>query len=72
MTINKGVFVSALNATFEKRMSNQALQDKDKILLTIKSDPIMRQRWDRYCKENFYATGISFDEVIGVLIDITK
>jgi predicted nucleotidyltransferase component of viral defense system len=47
--INKRIFISALHATSEKRMSLGALQDKDKILLTIKSDPIMKQRWDRYC-----------------------
>jgi len=68
--INKRVFVSALSATSKKRMSLDAVQDKDKILLTIKSDSIMRQRWDRYCKENYYANGIDFDEVIEVLIDI--
>jgi len=64
-TIHKKIFVSALNATSKKRMSLGALQDKDKILLTIKIDPTMRQRWDRYCKENYYANGIGFDEVIG-------
>lgn len=68
--VNKRIFVSALSSTSKKRMSLDALQDKDKILLTIKSDPIMRQRWDRYCKENYYANGIDFDEVIEVLIDI--
>ena len=69
-TIHKRIFVSALSATSKKRLSLGALQDKDKILLTIKTDPIMRQRWDRYCKDNYYANGIEFDEVIEVLIDI--
>jgi hypothetical protein len=59
-----------LSATSKKRLSLGALQNKDKILLTIKTDPIMRQRWDRYCKDNYYANGIEFDEVIEVLIDI--
>ena len=49
-----------------------ALQDKEKILQTSKSDTIMRQRWERYCKENYYANGIAFDKVIGVLIEIIK
>ena len=71
-TIHKRIFVSALSATSKKRLSLGALQDKDKILLTIKTDPIMRQRWDRYCKDNYYANGIEFDEVIEVLIDIIK
>ena len=51
-------------------MSLSTLKDQDKILLTIQSDPTMRQRWDRYCKDNYYANGIEFDEVIEVLIDI--
>jgi predicted nucleotidyltransferase component of viral defense system len=67
--INKGILTSALNATCQKRMSLGALQDKDNILLTIKSDPIMRQRWDRYGKENYYARQIGFEEVIEVLVD---
>ena len=68
--INNKIFTTALNATSEKRMSLAALQDKEKIIQTIQSDAIMRQRWQRYCKENFYANGIEFDEVIGVLIGI--
>jgi predicted nucleotidyltransferase component of viral defense system len=65
--INKEIFITALNATSEKRMSQVALQDKEEILRTIQADTIMRQRWTRYCKENFYANGIEFNEVIGVL-----
>ncbi|MBU4306500.1 MAG: nucleotidyl transferase AbiEii/AbiGii toxin family protein, partial [Acidobacteria bacterium] len=68
--INKEIFITALNATSEKRMSLAVLQDKEKIFRTIQSDAIMRQRWERYCKENFFANGIDFDEVIEVLIDI--
>jgi predicted nucleotidyltransferase component of viral defense system len=68
--ISMEIFITALNATSEKRMSHAALQDKDRILLEIQSDPLMRQRWDRYCKENYYANGIEFYRVIEVLIDI--
>lgn len=69
-TINKDVFQTALQATSEKRMSFAALQHKENIIYTIQADGIMRQRWDRYCKEYYYANGISFDEVIEVLIDL--
>jgi predicted nucleotidyltransferase component of viral defense system len=68
--INKEIFINALNATSAKRMSLAALRDKEEIFRTIQSDAIMRQRWERYCKENFYANGIEFDEVIEVLIGI--
>ncbi len=70
--INKKIFITALNATARKRMSLAALQEKEKILRTIQSDATMRQRWERYCKENYYANGIEFDEVMGVLIDIVN
>ncbi len=68
--IHKKVFRTALNATSEKRGSLAALQDKEKILRTIQSDAIIRQRWERYCKDNYYAKGINFDDVMEILIDI--
>jgi len=68
--IDKDIFIAALNATAQKRVSLTALQDQKKILHTIQSDPIMRQHWDLYCKENFYANNIEFDEVINSLVDI--
>ena len=66
-TISKVTFIKALKATVEKRMSLDALQDKDKILLAIQSDAVMRKRWNRYCEENYYANEIVFDEVMGLL-----
>lgn len=68
--INKNVFSAALNATSEKRGSLLALQEKEAIFRTIQSDPVMRQRWELYCKENYYAKGIGFDEVIDILSKI--
>lgn len=68
--VNKKVFASALKATSANRMSLTALQDKEKILSTIRSDPKMRQRRERYCKENFYANEINFNEVIGILMEL--
>ena len=70
--IKKNIFITALNATSKKRGSLLAVQNKETILLTIQSDTIMRQRWDRYCRENYYAKGIVFDDVIGILIDIVN
>jgi predicted nucleotidyltransferase component of viral defense system len=65
--INKKIFISALNATSVKRKSLAVLQDKEKIFRTIQADAIMRQRWERYCKDNFYAKGIEFAEAVEVL-----
>ena len=68
--IDKDIFIAALNATAQKRMSLAALQDQKKILQAIQSDLLMRQRWNLYCKENFYANGIEFDGVINSLVEI--
>lgn len=69
-TIDKDIFIAALNATAQKRASLPALQDRRKILQAIQSDPPMRQRWDLYCRENFYANSVEFDEVINSLVEI--
>lgn len=68
--IDKELFIAALKATAQKRASLTALQDQRRILQAIQSDPLMRERWDLYCKENFYANNIEFDEVIDSLVEI--
>lgn len=70
--INKNLFRTALNATAQKRTSLAALKDQDIILQSIQTDTIMRQRWERYCKENYYANGIEFDVVIGILKELVS
>ncbi len=70
--INKNIFSTALNATAQKRMSLAALKDQDKILQSIQADTTMRQRWERYCKENYYANGIEFDDVIGIIKELVR
>lgn len=69
-TINEKTFITALKATSERRGSLLALQGKNRILGTIQSDPIMRQRWVRYCEENYYAKGIEFNDMIEALIEL--
>lgn len=69
-TIDKDIFIAALNATAQKRSSLPALNDQRKILQAIQSDSSMRQRWNLYCRENYYANSIEFDEVINSLVEI--
>lgn len=71
-SVNKNVFNNALKATCENRMSLMALQEKEKILLTIQADTTMIQRWNRYCKDNYFANGIGFDEVIEILVELVR
>lgn len=68
--INLEIFQLALQATAQKRSSLDALVEKEKIIQTIQLDAIMRQRWDWYCKEYYFAKDISFDEVIETLTDL--
>jgi predicted nucleotidyltransferase component of viral defense system len=68
--VDKELFTAALNATARKRASLTALRDQRKILQAIQFDPPMRQRWDLYCRDNFYANNIEFDEVIKALDEI--
>ena len=68
--ISQQVFVTALHATSQKRMSAAVLQNKERIIHTIQTDALMRNRWERYCKENKYVGELSFDEVLQVLNDL--
>jgi len=68
--IDKSLFGSALIATARQRQSLDALQNKDRILAEIRTNSTMQQRWVRYCKENYYAQGIAFDDVMDVLLQI--
>lgn len=69
--IDQDMLAAALKATAEKRMSTAALQDPQRIIQALRSDAVMRQRWERYCKENHYAGSIGFDDVIDVLTRIS-
>jgi predicted nucleotidyltransferase component of viral defense system len=69
-TIRPDVFVAALQATCEKRTSQVVLQNKADILQNIRADAVMRQRWERYGKEYFYARDIPFDDVLDLLTEL--
>ncbi len=68
--LNKEIFHDALIATAEKRGSLFLLQNVENNLATIRTDSIMGSRWSSYCRDNFYAEGISFNEVIELLTGI--
>jgi len=64
---DQALFLKALEATSKNRMSLDALADRNRILGTIRSDGTMRQRWERYCTDNYYARGIVFDDVLDIV-----
>jgi len=69
---DQSLFVKALEATSKKRKSLDALADKRRILETIRSDVTIRERWERYCAENYYARDIAFDEVLDIIATIVN
>ena len=69
-SFDKTLFKSALKATAQQRLSLKALEDKEEIINTIQSDELIRERWERYCKENYYAKGIEFDDVLKIVEEI--
>jgi predicted nucleotidyltransferase component of viral defense system len=57
-------FRDALRATAQKRMSLSQLDNREAILGAILEDPIMRQRWERYARDNYYASKVTFEDVM--------
>jgi hypothetical protein len=68
--INLDVFSKALRSTIHYRSAGSTYDYHTKIIYQIQSDPVMRQRWDRYCLEYHYAQGISFDELLRTMLDL--
>jgi predicted nucleotidyltransferase component of viral defense system len=62
--INHETFQTALRATSEKRMSLTQVEKWDAILESIINDTTMRQRWERYARDNYYAREITFEDVL--------
>ena len=67
---SQALFEKALKATAKKRESLDALANRKRIIETIRSDGMIRQRWERYCAENRYARGIAFDDVLDIVATI--
>jgi len=57
-------FRDALMATAQKRMSLPQLDNREAILGAILADPIMRQRWERYARDNYYAREVTFEDAM--------
>ena len=65
--IDKNFFSTALEATAKHRSSLAAIEKKEETLNAIRDDILVKERWQRYCKDNYYAKGITFDKVIEAL-----
>ena len=62
-TINAKILANAVNATAQRRGTQELLPDGKTILQETFADKNMRQSWGRYQKKYTYAGDISWDEV---------
>ena len=65
--VDETLFTKALRTTAEYRSSISSLEKKTEMLNNLRADVLIKERWERYCKDNYYAKGIDFNEVIDVL-----
>lgn len=70
--VDKKLFIEALRATSENRGSLPVLSDREKILAGIRGNSTMKQRWDRYRHEYYYAKEIEFEDLIQTISTLFK
>lgn len=70
VAIDHETFQDALRATSEKRMSLAQVEKRDSILESIFNDATMRQRWERYARDNYYARQVTFEDVLNSVRNI--
>lgn len=69
--IDYPILNAALDATSRKRGSEKVMAESELIIRELLEDGSMRAQWLGYQKKNEYADGISWNEVIGRLSEIT-
>lgn len=62
-TMDVAVFNEAFMATSKKRETTEMIPRLDDILSEIRNEPIMREMWDKYRRDNYYVGDISWDDV---------
>lgn len=64
MEIDWGLFVDAVEKTFENRDSSDLLTISDDIIQMIENSQVMNDLWDRYLTKNPHINTIGFDAVV--------
>ena len=60
----------AVEHTAQKRGSMQDLHDWKEIIEDIRAEQQLARLWEKYCKENQYAAGIWFNDVVDTIIEV--
>lgn len=69
---NKDDFIRAVENTAKKRGSLKYLSEWQEICEDIRTEQTLRNHWINYQKENKYAEGISYDDVVKNLWEVSQ
>ncbi|MEG0504083.1 MAG: nucleotidyl transferase AbiEii/AbiGii toxin family protein [Raoultibacter sp.] len=61
---NPALFREALSATAAHRKSTASISDTKRIIETIESSEVLKRLWEKYQKQFYYASNISYNEVM--------
>ena len=62
--INKKTLKVAIQFTAEHRGSEEAIKEWKDVLKELEDDETMKNQWKRYQKNNFYAEGIEYEDLM--------
>ncbi len=64
---DRDIFKAALQKTAEQRSTTKQMTGIHDTISMISENPVMADRWTTYCKKYSYASGITWERVIGTL-----
>lgn len=65
--IDNKTLKDAITLTAQHRETNEIIKDWKKVVDKIANDSKMQQQWKKYQKDNFYAEGIEYNELINAI-----
>ena len=68
--INKETLKNAIISTAEHRETMDSIKEWKEVVEILENDSTMKKQWERYQKNNFYAEGIEYKDLIESLKQI--
>ena len=70
--IDFNVLKSAICKTAEYRHTLEIIKEWKKVIIQLKENDAMKKQWEKYQKDNFYAKGIEYNDLLESLEQIGK
>jgi predicted nucleotidyltransferase component of viral defense system len=71
-SIDAEVLKLAVSKTAKKRNSLETMSEWKEIIADMESDVMLRELWNNYCKNNIYASEVSYEKVMEITFQISK